>query len=208
MPLTTFLVQKFCSKECVRLGQKRYSGEDHPYWKPGSRRRSRSGRHRSWASAVINRDNATCRSCGISGVEMHAHHVKSFADHPDLRFDPNNGVTLCHKCHWRVHSASNANGVNSGNILPGKAGDNPEPSDRRKPIEGVTTRGRAYRRTEGSCEYCGKFISKRFSDAAGKAHLFCSKRCSAKYQHAGSAPFWSTAVTSSTSAPPERDDIV
>jgi hypothetical protein len=104
--------------------------------------------------------------------------------------------------------------VNSGNILPGNAGDNPEPSFGRKPVEGVTTRGRAYRRWDGSCDWCGKFISKQWSDTVGKAHLFCSKVCAGKHNAANRTyRVWKDApkpmaVTTSTSAPRESDDIV
>ena len=173
--------QKFCSPECIKAGQKRYYGEEHPLFNPDSRRNNRRGRHGAWARAVIGRDNATCQHCGSTGTELHAHHIKSFEEYPDLRWEISNGITLCHKCHWALHAALTANGVKSGELPPGNAEDNPEPSFGRKPIEGVTTRGRAYRRWEGHCEECGTFISKRWSDVTGKAHLFCSGSCRSKF---------------------------
>jgi len=180
-PITTFRNQKFCSKACADKGGFRRTGEQHPLYKPDSRRNNRRGKHGAWSRSVISRDRATCQQCGATGIELHAHHIKPFRDFPELRWELSNGITLCHKCHWAVHAASNANGVNSGNILPGKAGDNPEPSNWRKPVEGVTTRGRAYRRWMGHCAYCGEFISKRWSDTVGKSNLFCSKSCSSKF---------------------------
>jgi hypothetical protein len=131
---------------------------------------------------VISRDRATCRHCGVTGVELHAHHIKSHKDHPEFRFDVDNGLTLCASCHWQVHSKTTENGVNSGEPAAGGAGGNPDPSIGRKPVEGATTRGRAYRRWEGSCEWCGEFISRRWSDVVGKAHLFCSKSCASKHR--------------------------
>ena len=177
-----FRVRKFCCRDCSRQGQRYREGVEHPLYNPDSRRNNRRGKHGAWARAVISRDKATCQRCGATDIELHAHHIESFADHPELRWDLNNGLTLCHRCHWLEHTALNANGVNSGDIPPGKTEDNPEPSFGRKPVEGVTTRGRAYRRWSGSCDECGTFISKQWSDVVGKANLFCSRKCAAAYK--------------------------
>ncbi len=208
-PITSFKIQKFCSKGCSDKFGKRLSGEDHPHFKPDARKRSRAGKHGSWARAVISRDNATCQMCEAVGVELHAHHIKPYAEFPELRWDVSNGITLCHKCHWAVHTASNENPVNSVDPLTGGAEGNTEPSFGRKPVEGVTTRGRAYRRFEGHCEWCGTFISKRWSDTVGKAHLFCSRSCAGKFRVASGVAFRKPmAVTSSKSAGRESEDIV
>lgn len=176
--LAVFSQRKFCSVKCQFEGQYRPSGEDHPNWQGGSSRKRRS-KHAAWARNVISRDNATCQKCGATEVELHAHHVKSYAQHPELQYDMTNGITLCFRCHWEEHSVPTANAVNSGDPLTGGAEGNPEPSSERKLIEGVTTRGRAYRRWNGNCDWCGKFISKRWSDTKGKKHLFCSRSCAA-----------------------------
>lgn len=214
-PITHFSKRKFCSSECAKEGQTRLYGEDNPRWKPDARRKNRRGRHGSWARAVISRDKATCQRCGATEVELHAHHIKPYADHPDLRWDLDNGETLCFKCHWAEHAVLNENAVNSGNTLTGSAEGNPEPNFGRKPIEGVTTRGRAYRRWNGECDWCGAFISKRWSDTKGKKHLFCSRTCAA-YHNSNTREYCKPAkpkkppkaVTSSTSAARESDDIV
>ena len=36
-------------------------------------------------------------------VVLNAHHIKNWADNPDDRFDLNNGITLCEKCHSEFH---------------------------------------------------------------------------------------------------------
>lgn len=55
-----------------------------------------------WRSAVYERDGYTCQECGAQG-ELNAHHIKTWASHPELRFDVSNGVTLCKDCHAKKH---------------------------------------------------------------------------------------------------------
>jgi 5-methylcytosine-specific restriction endonuclease McrA len=177
-PITTFRKQRFCSHECGVLGRN-IEGESNPNWKGGHS--NRSAKQHKWATNVISRDNATCQRCGATGVELHAHHIKPFKSHPELRWDLANGVTLCFDCHWAEHSAVYANAVNSGKPLTGHAEGNPEPSLNGNIREGVTTRGRAYRRFETTCPSCGKFVSKRLSDVKGKAFVACSRSCATKH---------------------------
>lgn len=61
----------------------------------------------AWGRAVIERDGYRCRRCG-STEDLEAHHIQDYANHPALRFDLDNGITLCRKCHdmehpWRVN---------------------------------------------------------------------------------------------------------
>lgn len=56
-----------------------------------------------WRSDVFERDKFTCQKCFIIGGELNAHHIKSFAKYSELRFDINNGITLCRACHIEVH---------------------------------------------------------------------------------------------------------
>lgn len=174
--ISLFRRQKFCSKACADVGGLRYFGEDNPKWN-GNPRRKHPGRHAAWARKVISRDRATCQRCGATGIEMHAHHIEPYIEVPELRWNIANGETLCFRCHWNEHTGSAANGVNSGKPAAGHAGGNPEPSDGRKPVEGLTTRGRAYRRVESHCANCGAFLSRRWSDAKGKPFLYCNKSC-------------------------------
>lgn len=41
-------------------------------------------------------------NCKIKGGYLQAHHIKSFSNFPDLRFDINNGLTLCLPCHKKT----------------------------------------------------------------------------------------------------------
>jgi 5-methylcytosine-specific restriction endonuclease McrA len=51
-----------------------------------------------WQKEVFRRDNYKCRLCG-SNKNLNAHHLNGFARYPDLRYDINNGITLCEKHH-------------------------------------------------------------------------------------------------------------
>ena len=58
----------------------------------------------AWRYKVFERDDYTCQCCGARSkagrsVVLHAHHLDSFAAYKDKRFDVENGVTLCDKCH-------------------------------------------------------------------------------------------------------------
>ena len=56
--------------------------------------------YNTWKRFVLERDNYTCRECGISDKRvLHVDHVKSKSHHPELEFEVTNGMTLCANCH-------------------------------------------------------------------------------------------------------------
>lgn len=55
--------------------------------------------YKEWVRKVFDRDNYTCQCCGKRGSNLNAHHLYNFSDYPDLRYDINNGITLCEACH-------------------------------------------------------------------------------------------------------------
>jgi 5-methylcytosine-specific restriction endonuclease McrA len=57
---------------------------------------------RRWREAVFKRDDYTCQFCKERGGELHPDHIKPFALFPRLRFDINNGRTLCVACHRKT----------------------------------------------------------------------------------------------------------
>lgn len=56
-----------------------------------------------WRESVYTRDNWTCQKCKIRGKLLHPHHIKNFAEAIELRFDIDNGITLCQDCHKQFH---------------------------------------------------------------------------------------------------------
>lgn len=63
----------------------------------------RSGAYANWRKTVFERDHYTCKVCGQVGGKLNAHHIKRFADYPELRLAVTNGITLCEDCHRKVH---------------------------------------------------------------------------------------------------------
>jgi 5-methylcytosine-specific restriction endonuclease McrA len=61
-----------------------------------------STEYHKWRNSVINRD----KKCVICGATEHltAHHMNHDSYFKDQRFDVNNGVTLCSKCHMNFHN--------------------------------------------------------------------------------------------------------
>jgi len=102
---------RFCSRECYlkyrREHPEEYGGENHWNWKGGISKSNRELRRREeyikWRDAVFRRDNWTCRICGYKGHDIVAHHILDFHKYPELRFDLDNGITLCRSCHKKIH---------------------------------------------------------------------------------------------------------
>lgn len=56
-----------------------------------------------WRKAVYERDNYTCKACSKVGGHLVAHHIVPYSTNKSLRFDVNNGTTLCKTCHKEFH---------------------------------------------------------------------------------------------------------
>ena len=80
-------------------------GENNPVWikdrsKLAKRQERNDSAYREWRLNVYKRDNYKCRICNkdCSGRIM-AHHILGWAKFPELRYQVNNGITLCQAHH-------------------------------------------------------------------------------------------------------------
>ena len=173
MAISKFIEMKFCSKQCADEHGFRYEGKEHPNYKEDSRRKERRGKHGSWRKKVLSRDKYICQKCGKKGrdknVILHAHHIKHFKNNPKLRFEVDNGITLCLDCHAKEHGYRNY-------------------ADQIK--KSIIVNNRLVKRIEKSCGYCGKKIFYVPSDliiTTGKnkgklkENFYCNKKCMGKH---------------------------
>jgi len=92
-----------------RLGEKRPGimpiGENHWSWKGGISRNihsTKEPKYRAWRTSVFTRDKFTCRIADVNcDGQLQAHHILRWAEYPELRYDINNGITLCQAHHPR-----------------------------------------------------------------------------------------------------------
>lgn len=85
-------------RRTLSLAHKR--GSQHHSWR-GGKKRARSGdfEYRLWRTKVFERDDYTCQCCKLRGVYLEPHHIQSWAQFPELRYELSNGLTLCKECH-------------------------------------------------------------------------------------------------------------
>lgn len=111
---------KSLKKESVRLkislskkGEKNpmfgITRENHPNWNKNLTDEERQKLRKSieytrFRRKVFKRDKHTCQKCGDNqGGNLNAHHIRNHSTHKELRYDVNNGITLCKKCHIEFH---------------------------------------------------------------------------------------------------------
>lgn len=59
-------------------------------------------KYKLWRTKVFERDNYFCIRCKKKNIYIHADHILSWAHYPQLRYNINNGRTLCMKCHFYI----------------------------------------------------------------------------------------------------------
>lgn len=101
----------FSGEKNPMYGVRRY-GKDNPNYNPNKTDKERETQRyklhgddvKKWRVLVYKKDNYTCQCCGYNkGKILNAHHLDGYSWCKDKRFDVNNGVTLCKKCHMKFH---------------------------------------------------------------------------------------------------------
>lgn len=113
--LESFKYGKTISCGCIRKNRfmsmiigRNMSKENSPRWIKDRTKLSRyiygkervSPAYKNWRKEVIKRDNLKCKignkdCCG----QLETHHILGWRKYPELRYDINNGITLCHFHH-------------------------------------------------------------------------------------------------------------
>lgn len=87
---------KYCSLECKHKGFNRGLSTKNDLIRHGAK-------YKIWRQAIFEKDDFICQKCGTRGGYLVAHHAKNFAEHPELVYAIDNGVTLCKDCHLDFH---------------------------------------------------------------------------------------------------------
>jgi hypothetical protein len=58
--------------------------------------------YKQWRLAIFKRDEYTCQICNIKGGTLQADHIVPWCINKELRYDINNGRTLCIECHRKT----------------------------------------------------------------------------------------------------------
>ena len=118
------------SEETKRKMSEAHRGEKAYQWKGGQTLNliiRRCFQYRQWRSDIFTRDDFTCQFCGLKGVYLEAHHIKSFSKiieeyqiktleealNCEELWNINNGRTLCKKCHDRTKIQQMLNNENA-----------------------------------------------------------------------------------------------
>lgn len=62
-----------------------------------------TSKYKKWRRGVFERDNYTCAITGKQGGRLEAHHIRRWADYPELRYCVSNGITLSAEAHQNIN---------------------------------------------------------------------------------------------------------
>jgi transketolase len=80
--------------------------------------RNKDSKYIVWRNSVLHRDKYICVHCGRIGGKLQAHHIISWYESLEGRYDLNNGITLCEECHKKTDTyKSNGKGKDMRRML-------------------------------------------------------------------------------------------
>ena len=93
----------FCSTKCYSNFRMEFmQPSEHPQWRGGITKETQRGRgtkkYKMWKQMVFERDGYKCVWCK-SKEQLEADHIRRWSNYPELRYNVDNGRTLCVKCH-------------------------------------------------------------------------------------------------------------
>lgn len=96
------------TKSCGCFRRNKMLGQNNHNYNPNLTDENRIDRRivpefKKWSKDIKQRDKYSCQVCLKHGVRLHSHHIYNWEHHPDLRYDLENGVCLCIKCHNQFH---------------------------------------------------------------------------------------------------------
>ena len=92
----------FCCRKCYLVFNR---GKNHYEYKELKHLTHDGYKLDRWAMDVKKRDGYICRECGCKNSSyIQAHHIKDVLNNNNLKFNINNGVSLCIKCHAKKHN--------------------------------------------------------------------------------------------------------
>lgn len=94
------------SPEAIEKRVSKFRGKNHYMWSGGFKLRGHhtlfDPTYKNWRMEVFKRDNFKCRIANNDcDAKLEAHHILNWKDYEELRFEINNGITLCHAHHPR-----------------------------------------------------------------------------------------------------------
>ena len=110
--ITKTNIERYGNASPGAVYSREHKKELSPTWKGGveyHRVERSTYEYRMWRKAVFDRDMYTCQCCGDKShsghpVTLASHHIKNWNNNPDCRYDVDNGITLCERCHLDFHS--------------------------------------------------------------------------------------------------------
>jgi len=92
-------------KMSLKMKQRLSNPENHPLWKKdrstlAKKQERNDTAYKDWRKQVWLRDKFTCRIADNNcDGKIEAHHILGWSEYPELRYQINNGITLCHAHH-------------------------------------------------------------------------------------------------------------